>query len=140
MVDAGIISKEHAVVERFGREYVDVWWQNDGIYIGPAPYPSVICQYAVGEKEAIYIHGFSISTSEDNDFYLLWYNRDGGFHYIYIPFGSRGTYHLTSPIALNDSEPANQYGWGVAIAAKNPCGAGQVYQATLLLGRERINT
>ena len=140
MVKRGIVSDSSACSDRFGRDYVEVWWENGGVFIGPSPFPSVLCQYVVDEKEAIYVHGFSITSTEDNEFYLLWYNREEGFLYTYIPFGSRGTYHFTSPIALNESEPADQYNWGVAIAAKNPCGALQVYQATLLLGKERINT
>lgn len=139
MLGRGIKTESSAMVERFGRDYINVWWEDTyGIVIGPSPYPSTLTQYTVQEREAIYIHGFSISATEDNEFYILWYNRDDGLHYIYVPFGSRGTYHFTSPIALNDSEPANQYGWGVAIAAKNACGALQLYQARLLLGKERI--
>lgn len=136
----GIESTSSAMVERFGRDYIDVWWEDTyGILYPASPYPYVLVQYTVQEKEAIYIHGFSITASEDNEFYLLWYNRDEGLKYIYIPFGSRGTFHFTSPIAINESEPANQYGWSVAIAAKNSCGALQFYQARLLLGKERIS-
>jgi len=101
MIGKGIKTSETACVDRYGREYVEVWWENAGAFISPLPYPSVLCQYSVGEKEAVYIHGFSITATEDNDFYILWYNRDDGLHYIYVPFGSRGTYHFTSPIALN---------------------------------------
>jgi hypothetical protein len=124
-------------MEQFGKVYNTIAWIHGNITIGPFPIPYAILSVSVTKTGfRAYIHGYSISATEMNDFYIVWTTNGVSTQY-YITHGSEGTTLKTFRIALNNTTPI-EYGDSVTIYIYNAVGAAQAYQVSLLLGEERV--
>ena len=124
-------------MEQFGKVYNSIEWVHGNITVGPFPIPYAILSVSITKPGfRAYIHGYSISATEMNDFYIVWTTNGVSTQY-YITHGSEGTTLKTFRIALNNTTPI-EYGDSVTIYIYNAVGAAQAYQVALLLGEEKL--
>jgi hypothetical protein len=93
---------------------------------------TALASYSVPAGKTGFIYGYFISASEANQFEIRW--TSGGVpRAIRIVFGSMGSAHAASLIALNEGLPADA-GTTISIVNINAGASGSTYQAGLLIG------
>jgi hypothetical protein len=116
---------------RYGRVLSSLAWVYSSVVTAPAAV-TTLASYTVPAGKTGFIYGYFISASEANQFEIRW--ASGGVtRAIRVVFGGGGSVHAASLIALNEGLPADP-GTTISIVNINAGGAGDVYQAGLLIG------
>jgi hypothetical protein len=116
---------------RYGRVLSSLAWVYSSVVTAPAAV-TTLASYSVPAGKTGFIYGYFISASEANQFEIRW--ASGGVtRAIRVVFGGGGSVHAASLIALNEGLPADP-GTTISIVNINAGGAGDVYQAGLLIG------
>jgi len=130
-------SRDEYCMNNLGIEVYELYWMHSDVYVGPYPHPYALQQYTPNDGFELYLYGFVLTATEQNDFAIMW-SSGGTAKQLYINCGSEGTTIYTSKVAINKGTPV-QYNDYLAIVAVNNVGNMQLYQSALLVASKKID-
>jgi hypothetical protein len=114
---------------RWGRNY-EPSWTYGAESTAPAAGSTLVSKTVLTGKTG-YIHGFLISSGEENNFKVNW-TSGGVAKSVRIVFSAKGSLSCVSTIPLNEGLPADA-GTAISITNVNAGAAGVIYQASVLV-------
>lgn len=108
--------------------YRDCKWYYSGRILNPFP-DAELLKVTIDSGYVGYIHGFFISSEEENNFSIEWTSNGESYEKI-IVLGSKGSVEYTNSVAINEGSPADS---NTDIIIRNMKSGNGLYQVGLLI-------